>query len=736
MERHVSWRFGSGARVALIGALVGALGLAGAASASAAPPVVGTLSQLSGLAGCFSSNGASILGAGTCTLDVGLEEPDSAIVSPDGSNVYVASYKGTFGVFSRNTATGALTQLSGAAGCFAETSSAGCTVGRGMGEYVGDGRDFAISGDGLWLYVAVQKSTGGSGTGAILIFQRNPVTGALTQVAGAGGCITTTGASQSGPGTCQTDARLSEPTSISLSPDERFAYVTDYGNPEGIHVFARTAATGALSEVQCIDEEPASSGCSTGRVLGDSQSLAITPDGLHAYSGNYRNGISVLDRNPTTGLLAQKAGTAGCITDGGKDNTAGNPVTCTVGRVLAGAYPLTIAPNGRTLYVPASEDQGISIFHINADGTLTQLEGTNGCVTEEGKDNEGNMTCATARNVESLYGGQISPDGRSFYATSDQSPRPGGISTFSVNPATGVLTQLPGLAGCVTSDGTPDFSSAEVLCAKGPALGVAYELAISPDGSSVYVASDALGEKNGGLALFSRQALPVCSATSATVPFNTPTTVTPACASPNGEPVTISLAGGPAHGTLSGFNPATGTATYTPASGYSGPDSISYTATDGTNASAAAGTASITVSPALPDTLKLVGRPHPGPKGVTLTFSCQGSPGTICRGKAVLATTEHLLGRRPTGVSARHRTRRHRRAVGVGRRSFTVAVGRSITIAVSLNAKGTALLARFTALPADLTVTSVALPGAKPTRIAHTKVVLKAPKRHGHRHHG
>ena len=48
------------------------------------------------------------------------------------------------------------------------------------------------------------------------------------------------------------------------------------------------------------------------------------------------------------------------------------------------------------------------------------------------------------------------------------------------------------------------------------------------------------------------------------------------CADPAGVPVNYTLDAAPAHGMLSGFDASSGTVTYTPASGYSGPDSFSY----------------------------------------------------------------------------------------------------------------------------------------------------------------
>src|SRR5437763_10420891 len=315
-----------------IGAIVAVLACTflSASAATAAQPL-GALNQLAGTTGCFTFNGTSEEGAGTCSTARGLAEGESAIVSPDGANVYAGSYanpgatlKGGFAVFARNKTTSALTQLGGPTGCLTPdgSSTAGpgtCTESRGLISNAGDGHDVAFSSDGRWAYLVAQNDSGQPG--AVMIFQRDTATGALAQLGGSAGCITTDGSSQDGAGTCQTDATLSQPMGTVVSADDRFLYVTDYGTTNRIHVFSRNTTTGALSEVQCLSEAPAPTGCSTGRVLGDSQRLALSPDGTHAYSGDYLHGMSVLDRNPSTGLLTQQAGTAAGISDAGTDNT-------------------------------------------------------------------------------------------------------------------------------------------------------------------------------------------------------------------------------------------------------------------------------------------------------------------------------------------------------------------------------------------------------------------------------
>ena len=89
-----------------------------------------------------------------------MAETESAIVSPDGRNVYVGSYPNSgaglgagFAIFKRNTKTGALTQLSGKPGCLTTdgSSNAGagtCTEARGLLQDGGDGIDVAITKNG------------------------------------------------------------------------------------------------------------------------------------------------------------------------------------------------------------------------------------------------------------------------------------------------------------------------------------------------------------------------------------------------------------------------------------------------------------------------------------------------------------------------------------------------------------------------------------------------------------
>jgi DNA-binding beta-propeller fold protein YncE len=575
---------------ALLGVTL-ALAASASASASAAPPPVGGLTPLAGQAGCVTAIGAST----TCAQARGVDGASSAVVSPDGRNVYLASYtvgrQEGLAVFSRDPLTGAVTQLPGPSGCLTADGSSAlgadtCDAVRGFG--VGDGRDLVFTSDGQWAYLVNQHAQSSDPSSAIVLLRRDPVTGALSQLPGLAGCISSDGSSQDGPGTCQTLSTLGRPFGISISPDDDFIYVTDYGTPSRLHVLARDPGTGVLSEVQCLSESPAPSGCAAGRVLGVSKTVVLSPDGRHAYSSDAR-GISVFDRDPVTGTLSEKPTTAGCITDTGNDET-GAP-TCATGRVLAGADALAISPLGGTLYVAAGTDHGVSAFQVAHDGSLTQLPGTEGCVTLSGSDGVGGNSCGTGRALTDPFGLAVSPDGRSLYVIADDNQSDDGVAIFSLDPAAGAAVQLPGPAGCITADGTSPGDAGGCADA-GPALVGIYDPTTSPDGATVYLP----GYDGRTLAIYRRETGPSCQAASVATPYLTATSVPLRCVDSDGDPVTRSIVTPPAHGTLSPDAAGSATVAYTPQPGYSGTDSFTFTASDGTNTSSPA-TGTVTIAP-------------------------------------------------------------------------------------------------------------------------------------------
>jgi DNA-binding beta-propeller fold protein YncE len=155
----------------------------------------GALTQLGDVAGCFSADGSD----GACAAYPSLLAAIDVTVSPDGRNVYVATYSpGAVLVFRRNVSTGALAPL------------VPVTAGLGL-----DGvADLAVSPDGRNVYAASPFSD------AVLAFARAP-DGRLGQLPDEAACV---GDAEAGTG-CAAGEVLTRAGSLAISPDSRHVYV-------------------------------------------------------------------------------------------------------------------------------------------------------------------------------------------------------------------------------------------------------------------------------------------------------------------------------------------------------------------------------------------------------------------------------------------------------------------------------------------------------------------------------
>lgn len=631
-----------GRRATLAAFMATALALLFAASATAAPPQVGVLT---GTSGCEMVIGGSV----GCTPTPGIATGESVAVSPDGRNVYATSFSSNspsaptgLAAFSRNSLTGALTQLPGTGGCFTQSgdSPAGtgtCTIVPNYG-FGGDSANIAISPDGKFVYVVSSN--------IILVFGRDPATGALMQLAGTLGCLTPNGSG----GTCQEASHLADPQDVSISPDGHFLYVSEL-SPDGIEVLSRDATTGGLSEVQCLFDSSVS-GCDTARDVGFAEPVVISPDGLHAFSSEQNTGISTLNRDPATGRLTQPAGAAGCISEDGTDGQGG---VCSQGRFLEDVVSMAVSPDGHTLYAVTNNfnfTAGVAVVRVASDGSLSQPAGSQACITNNGKDQTGAANCSTGRALDGAIAVAISPDGKTLYVSNQPGGGGDGVATLMISPSTGALSEPDGTDGCTTADGSA--GGVPGVCAtSGPAMNTPEASAVSPDGTSFYVSAlDALIG-------FQRETAPVCQPASASTPYQRPVTVTPSCSDADGDPVSVSIAANPSHGSVGAVNPSTHSVTYTPAAGYSGPDSFTFTASDGTNASTAQ-TVTITVGPPVATTpaFSRVGQSHKAwrehgkakkhapPVGTTFSFTLNTAA------RVTLTFTQQLPGRRAGGRCA------------------------------------------------------------------------------------
>lgn len=552
--------------------ITAALALSVTASAGAATEQVGVLT---GTSACQMIIG----GFAGCTPTPGIAGGESVAVSPDGRNIYATSFASLspsapagLAAFSRDPRTGALSQLPGTSGCATSNGSspAGpgtCTAVPNYGQG-GDSANIAVTPDGKFVYV-VSSNT-------ILIFGRDATTGALTQPAGAAGCV-----SSNGTGPCQTAPHLADPQDVTVSPDGKFLYVSELA-PDGLLVLSRDASTGALSEVQCLFDAPAPGGCDTGRDVGFTEPMVISPDGLHAFSsdhhtGSSSTGISSLTRDPVTGLLTQAAGAAGCISEDATDNQGG---VCAQGRFLEDVVSMAISPDGHTLYAVTNNfnfTAGVAVLRVASDGSLSQPAGSQACITNNGQDQTGAANCSTGRALNGAIAVAISPDGRTLYVSNQPGGSGDGVATLMISPSTGDLSQPAGAAGCTTADGSAGGVAG--LCGiSGNAILLPEASVVSPDGSSFYLSA-------GNALIGLRRTVVACQPTTASTAFQTAVTLAFSCTDGNGKPLRVSIVNTPAHGAVNPVITDPNRVQYLPGPAFSGVDSFTFSASDGTNTS-------------------------------------------------------------------------------------------------------------------------------------------------------
>lgn len=179
------------------------------------------------------------------------------------------------------------------------------------------------------------------------------------------------------------------------------------------------------------------------------------------------------------GALSRHLGAEGCVTADGTDGVAG---PCRAGRGLDEINQVVISPGGRYLYSVANQNaHAIGVFAIDqGNGALTQLSGTDGCISDTGTDGTGGA-CADGRGLNEAGHLAISPEGKHVYASAagDDLTEEGALAIFSRDATTGVLTQLAGTAGCIRQTAADGDG-----CAVGRGLAEPTSVTVSPPGRS------------------------------------------------------------------------------------------------------------------------------------------------------------------------------------------------------------------------------------------------------------
>ncbi len=314
----------------------------------------GELRQLPPIAsGCIS--GLPIPG---CTAGRALKWPDVVVVSPDGKNVYVGDFAGN-GVtsFSRAGKAGALTQLSGTAGCITEAGEEGCAKGVELNLVEG----MAIAKNGSTLYTAAALSN------AVGVFNREAATGALVQR----GCVTDATVSS-----CTLGYEIEGANALAVAPRGGGVYATSLLS-NSLTTFGTTSGGAGLAQppgperevegekVPAAEGTPSpdgctvflrSPGCGFGVAMKAPEGLDVSSDGANVYVAAYNSGaIDVFDRDAETGVVTQKPGTRGCVAP---KKVPG----CTLGRALGGAGSIVVSPDGRNVYSTSQLSSAVDVF--------------------------------------------------------------------------------------------------------------------------------------------------------------------------------------------------------------------------------------------------------------------------------------------------------------------------------------------------------------------------------------
>jgi DNA-binding beta-propeller fold protein YncE len=309
----------------------------------------------------------------------------------------------------------------------------------------------------------------------VATFDRDRTNGTLEQRSGLAGCTGGGGKDAAGE-SCQPGRGLGRAVGVAVSADAKSVYVAS--GDGAVAIFHRDPGTGALSQdpgtVGCISDDGSRGACRRGEALKEAAGVAVSPDGKSVYvASEGSSAVAVFDRSTATGALTQKPGRDGCIAEAG--------TVCQKGRALGKAAGIAVSPDGTSVYVSSLTSNGVAILHRNAaTGALRQAAGPAGCIAEDGRE-EG---CQDGSALEGPLDIEVSPDGRNVYTTAANSDA---LVTFDRDPATGALTQSPGTAGCISSGGSGG------TCQKGRALSNPFQLAVAPDGKSVYATASDVG---------------------------------------------------------------------------------------------------------------------------------------------------------------------------------------------------------------------------------------------------
>ena len=282
--------------------------------------------------------------------------PISIAASPDGKFAFVANQGGGVSAYTINPSTGALGTVTGS------PFAAGATP-------------FAVtvSPDGRFAYVANYTSN------SISAYTINSSTGAL--------------GTNTVPGSPFDNGAFTRPTSITVSPNGKFAYVANYEN-RSVSAYTINPSTGALATVTG----------SPFRAGGGSWFVTVSPDSKFAYVANYNSdSISAYTIDPISGALGEVAGSPFA------NGTSTFPSA------------ISISADTKFAYIANERYDSVSVYTIDSS---TGALGTSTALSSPFAADDGPVSIT------------LSPDGKFAYTANYNS---GSISAYTINPSTGAL---------------------------------------------------------------------------------------------------------------------------------------------------------------------------------------------------------------------------------------------------------------------------------------------------------
>ena len=326
--------------------------------------------------------------------------------------------------------------------------------------------DVAVSPDGRSVFVTAGLSN------ALARFVREPADGRLAFASclandgDAAGCGDLEGSGPNGP--------LGTPESVAVAPDGASVLVAA-SESEAVVSFASGA--GSLAFDGCLAKEGTSVHCGDleHSPIEGAAGVAVSPNGRSVYvTGRAADAVSHFFRDLPDGKIALD----GCVANTGSTNPAGFCAEAP-GGTLSAAADVAVSPDGTSVYVVAAG--GSTIVHFLRavpEGQIT----FKGCLNNDGKDGCTNLPGDALLGAHAVA---ISPDGRSVYVAARDSDA---LVHFARDVDDGELT----FAGCLANE--PDAQACAGL--PGNPLNVVLDVAVSPDGRSVYTnaSTESLGQ--------------------------------------------------------------------------------------------------------------------------------------------------------------------------------------------------------------------------------------------------